>query len=89
MHDGQHVDDVDAYVKQISGEVKLRYDTSKLIIDSDYYRDLLPEDVWAEVYAPYIEYMRAHPWPKRPQSPVVPTTVSDPIGTEPTTAASP
>jgi lipoteichoic acid synthase len=89
LHDGQHVDDVDAYVKQISGEVKLRYDTSKLIIDSDYYRDLLPEDVWAEVYAPYIEYMRAHPWPKRPQSPVVPTTVSDPIGTEPTTAASP
>lgn len=62
-HEGRSLDDEKAYVDRINREVKLRYDTARLIIDTDYYEDLLTEDEWADINADYITYMKENPWP--------------------------
>lgn len=61
-HPGRELEDQEAYVDRINREVKLRYDTARVVIDSDYYRDLLTDEEWAEINEPYIRYMEELPW---------------------------
>ncbi len=63
LHEGQWLEDESQYIERINREVKLRYDTSRVIIDSDYYRDLLSVEEWAAINQPYMDYMAANPWP--------------------------
>lgn len=69
LHEGQWLEDEAAYIQRINREVKLRYDTARIIIDSDYYRDLLSDEEWAAINAPYLAYMRDHPWPDASSGP--------------------
>lgn len=63
LHDGQTLDeDEEAYVDRINREVRIRFETAKLVVDSDYYRDLMPADIWEQTTKPYREWMKAHPW---------------------------
>jgi phosphoglycerol transferase MdoB-like AlkP superfamily enzyme len=64
LHDGQTLDDQSGYIDSINREVKLRYDTARYIIDTDYYRDLLTVEQWGEINEPYITHMEENPWPK-------------------------
>ncbi|MCK9350745.1 MAG: hypothetical protein M0P44_05935, partial [Clostridiales bacterium] len=61
-HPGRELEDQEEYVDRINREVKLRYDTARVVIDSDYYRDLLTDEEWAEINEPYIRYMEELPW---------------------------
>lgn len=61
-HEGRTLEDEADYVERINREVKLRYDTARVIIDSDYYRDLLSEEEWAAINEPYKTYMEENPW---------------------------
>ncbi len=61
-HEGRVLEDEGAYVERINREVKLRYDTARLIIDSDYYRDLLSEEEWSAINESYISDMEELPW---------------------------
>ncbi len=63
LHQGQELDDQAAYIELINREVKLRYDTARVVIDSDYYKDLLTEEDWTAINEPYLTYMKENPWP--------------------------
>ncbi len=63
LHEGQELDDQTAYIERINREVKLRYDTARVVIDSDYYKDLLSDEDWAEINQPYLSFMEENPWP--------------------------
>lgn len=63
LHQGQELDDQAAYIERINREVKLRYDTARVIIDSDYYKDLLTDEDWDEINQPYLDFMKENPWP--------------------------
>ncbi|HPX93093.1 MAG TPA: sulfatase-like hydrolase/transferase [Bacillota bacterium] len=65
LHPGQELDDQAAYIDRINREVKLRYDTARVIIDSDYYKDLLSDEEWAEINEPYLTFMKDNPWPTK------------------------
>lgn len=62
LHEGQTLDDEAAYIERINREVKLRYDTARVIIDSDYYRDLLSEQEWGTINADYIAALKEKDW---------------------------
>ena len=61
-HPGRVLEDPAAYIERINREVKLRYDTARVVIDSDYYKDLLTQEEWASINEPYIRYMEELPW---------------------------
>lgn len=63
LHEGQSLDDEEDYIDRINREVKLRYDTARVIIDSDYYKDLMTVEEWDAVNQPYLTYMEENPWP--------------------------
>ncbi len=64
LHEGKTLEeDENEYVKRINREVKIRFETAKLIVDSDYYRDLLSSDDWKKIAEPYINWMKENPWP--------------------------
>ncbi len=63
-HEGMTLEENEEdYIKRINREVRIRFETAKLVVDSDYYRDLMPADVWEETMKPYREWMEANPWP--------------------------
>ncbi|HZK28585.1 MAG TPA: sulfatase-like hydrolase/transferase, partial [Clostridia bacterium] len=64
LHEGQTLEDQALYIDRVNREVKLRYDTARVVIDSDYYRDLLTVDQWAQINESYITHMEEHPWPQ-------------------------
>lgn len=62
-HEGRSLADPQAYIERINREVKLRYDTARLIIDTDYYKDLLTQEDWAAINDDYLQHMKDNPWP--------------------------
>jgi len=86
LHEGKTLEeDEGEYIKRINREVKIRFETAKLIVDSDYYRDLMPGEVWAQTMQPYKEWMQANPWPT-PATPQ-PTPAATDSEAEQTTSA--
>ena len=49
------------------------------ILDSDYYRDLMPAEVWEQTRQPYREWMKENPWSttEKPHLPTTATTESE------------
>ena len=80
LHEGQILEeDEETYVGRINREVRIRFETAKLIIDSDYYRDLMPAEVWEQTRQPYREWMKENPWSttEKPHLPTTTTTESE------------
>lgn len=87
LHEGQTLDeDEEEYVARINRMVKLRFETAKLIIDTDYYRGMFSEDEWRQINDPYLTYMSEHPWPvQEPEQGIAAlpeVTIADPFATE-------
>ncbi|MGI6508840.1 MAG: LTA synthase family protein [Saccharofermentanales bacterium] len=92
MHEWQTMEEDESdYVDRINREVRIRFETAKLIVDSDYYRDLMPAEVWEQTMQPYRDWMKANPWPVSgaPQPAVTTSPTTDSGESEQTTAATP
>ncbi len=49
----------DLYVTRVNREVMLRFQTAELVLDCDYYCDLISNDTWIKLIKPYRDYMRS------------------------------
>lgn len=59
LHDGASLDiPEDLYVSRVNREVMLRFQTAELVLDCDYYLDLISDDTWKALVKPYRDYMQ-------------------------------
>lgn len=66
LHEGQTLEeDEEEYVARMNRLVQLRFETAKLIVDTDYYRYMFSDEDWQKINEPYLTHMRENPWPNK------------------------